>query len=173
MNVSLWMPLALGLMFAVWGVLLVRSRAQRATPVRADDPWFLAAMQRARDSYPAMQALLAEGEQVAVKFALKNASGDIEHVWGGVGSADAEGVDVVVLTPMLEGGTPNGPLKVQRADVEDWQAFVADGGIRGGFTTQAQLAVCQREKIPIPRALRDQSLRFLDPIEFPPSERAP
>ncbi len=173
MSAVLLSTLALLAVFVFWSFLLARSRAARVTPIRSDDPWLLSAVERARSSFPEMQQLLAAGEQVTVKLPLTNQAGEVEHVWGGIDAADDEGVQVVILTPLLVGPTPDGPLRIPRAELEDWQVFLADGAIRGGFTTQAQLAVCRREKLSIPRALRDQETRFLDPIEFPLPEKAP
>lgn len=152
-------------------MLSASARNARATPMRFDDPWLLAAMVRARESYADMLDLVRRGEEVAVKFPLSNADGEIEHVWGGIASADEAGVEVSIMTPLLVGSTPEGPQRLKREEIEDWQSFRADGGIRGGFTTQAQLAVCKREGFSIPQALIDQELHFLDPIEFSSAEK--
>ena len=170
MNSALWTGLLVALLFIVWRVLRASARNARATPMRFDDPWLMAAMARARESYGEMLALVGRGEEVAVKFPLTNAEGEVEHVWGGVAAADEDGVEVSIMTPLLVGDTPEGPRHIKRDEIEDWQCFLADGGIRGGFTTQAQLAVCKREGFAIPQALIDQELRFLDPIEFSSAE---
>ena len=173
MTTASWTLLALVTLFVAWRVLRARALSNRVTPMREDEPWLLVAVQRARESFAEMQALVRGGKQVAVKFPLANGAGDIEHVWGGVSATDDEGAEVVILTPLLVGETPQGPQRVGRGQLEDWQAFLDDGTIRGGFTTQAQLAVCRRENLRIPRALLDQDARFLDRIHFPPLDKTP
>ena len=173
MSSAIWAVLLVVLLFVVWRMLRAASHNARATPIRFDDPWLLAAIARARASYADMLDLVRRGEEVAVKFPLTNADGEIEHVWGGVAAADEAGVEVSIMTPLLVGSTPEGPQHLKREEIEDWQSFLADGGIRGGFTTQAQLAVCKREGFAIPQSLVDQQLRFLDPIEFSPAEISP
>ncbi|MCK7593800.1 DUF2314 domain-containing protein [Pseudomarimonas salicorniae] len=173
MSGLIWLLLAVGVLLVLWRVLLARSRAARATPMQPDDPWLLAAISRARASYPDMLALLATGQELVVKFPLANSEGELEHVWGGVERADEQGVEVSIVTPLLVGETPQGPRRIARDEIEDWQAFLPDGGIRGGFTTQAQLAVCRREGFSIPTRLQEQTARFLDSIDFSSPETSP
>ncbi len=161
------------LLAALWFVLGILRMRRRATPIQQDDPWLHQAMQRARDSTDSMVQLLAQGEQVAIKFPLTNTAGDIEHVWGGVQGIAGDALQVVIMTPLFVGPTPKGSVHVARSELEDWQVFLSDGRIRGGYTTQAQLAVCRREGVPIPRALLQQEPHFFDRIEFTTQPTSP
>ena len=161
------------LLAALWFVAGVWRMRKRATPIHQDDPWLHQAMQRARDSTDSMLQLLAQGQQVAIKFPLANSAGEIEHVWGGVQGIEGDVLQVVIMTPLFVGPTPQGVVGVARNELEDWQTFLPDGGIRGGYTTQAQLAVCRREGFSIPRALLQQEPHFLDRIEFTKQPASP
>ena len=152
---------ALVLGFWWWRRLML---GRLATAVSADNPLMLAAYDQARASLPEAAALLARGEEVA----LSNSVGEIEHVWGVVHEFGEQSLEVSVVTQLISGPTPEGPMSVSRQVVEDWQAFLSDGsGIRGGFSTQAQLAICRNLKLPIPRALDQQGPEFLDTFIHP------
>jgi hypothetical protein len=164
---------ALLLLAALWWVIGVLRMRGRATPIHQDDPWLHQAMQQARDSFDAMRQLQAQGGQVAIKFPLTNTAGDVEHVWGALQGVDVDSLKVVIMTPLFVGPTPEGVVDVAHSALEDWQSFLPDGRIRGGYTTQAQIAVCRREGFSIPRALLQQEPRFIDRIDFHPSPASP
>jgi hypothetical protein len=163
----LWVLVGVLFLLVLWFVLGVRRMRARATPIAQDDPWLQHAVQCARDNTSEMLRLVAEGMRVAAKFPLRNGRGEVEHVWGAIQRTIGDGLEVIVMTPLFVGPTPEGPVHVELAELEDWQTFLPDGSIRGGYTTQAQLAVCRREGFSIPKALLQQEPCFADRIEFP------
>lgn len=164
----LWIVVALFAILVFWFVRGVLRTRARATPIAHDDPWLLQAAQAAHEHIVDMLSLSASGQQVAIKFPYRNGADEIEHVWGALQRVVENSFEVVIMTPLFVGPTPDAPVRVEAAQIEDWQVFMPDGSIRGGFTTQAQLAVCRREGFSIPKALLQQEPRFADRIEFPP-----
>ena len=163
MNSFLWVPI-----LSILAVLTIRwfsnrRLAEKGTPIAVDDPLMLEAYAKARASLDTLRELVAASNEAAVKFPLPNAAREIEHVWGDVVSIDADRVSARIVTPLIEGPTPDAPVDVSLADVEDWQVTLEDGRIRGGFTTRAQIAIARREGYHIPRAILAQETHFIDP----------
>lgn len=145
---------------AMW--FLGRLFGGKATPVDANDPLMLGAYVQARETVDVMRQIFQTPRDVAVKFSLQNAHGEMEHVWGEVVSMDADTVGARIFTPLIHGATPSGPVVVALAEIEDWQATLEDGRIRGGFTTRAQIAIARREGHPIPVEILAQEKSFVD-----------
>jgi uncharacterized protein YegJ (DUF2314 family) len=142
----------------------LRSRrvALATTPISAEDPLMLEAFRKARASIDVLRAHAGGAQQAGVKFPVRNAAQEIEHVWGELESVEEEHLVARVVTPLIEGPTPTEPMVVPLAELEDWQMFLDDGSIRGGFTTQAQIAIARREGHPIPKNVLTQEGRFVD-----------
>jgi len=145
---------------AIW--FFGRRHGGKAMPVDADDPLMLSAYARARETVDVLRQLFAAPHDVAVKFPVSNAHGEVEHVWAEIVSIDADSVSARILTPLIHGATPSEPVAVALTDIEDWQAALEDGRIRGGFTTRAQIAIARREGFPIPQEVLAQEAFFVD-----------
>ncbi|MFL6587326.1 MAG: hypothetical protein ACJ8GV_10640 [Luteimonas sp.] len=139
-----------------------RRIAEAAVPVAHDEPLLRAARTRAQASIDDLCAHVGSPLQVGVKIPLRNAADDIEHVWGTPESIDAASVTLRIVTPFVDGATPAEPVTVAVTEIEDWQVFLDDGRILGGFGTRAQMAVARRDGHPIPEHVLAQEARFVD-----------
>jgi len=145
--------------------LAVRSArriAESAVPVARDEPLLHAARARAQASIDELRPYVGSPLQVGVKIPLRNAVDEIEHVWGTPESLDAASVTLRIVTPFVNGASPSEPVTVAVTDIEDWQVFLEDGRILGGFGTRAQMAVARRDGHPIPEHVLAQEARFVD-----------
>ena len=145
-----------------WFLFRSRVIGNGAVAIRNDDPLMLAATHKARNSLAILRSLWPTENELALKFPLRNAAGEIEHVWCKPTEIGETAVLGVILTPLLRGPTPDGPQSFALDSIEDWQMFEPDGRIRGGFTTQAQIAICERDRISIPAPLAAQKGRFVE-----------
>ena len=158
---SLLIYLAVGLL----AVIAVRwIRAKRGSPIDPNSSAWQHATSRAQSTMHLLEQLWSERPQgIWVKFPLLNKQGDREHVWGELESIGAESLTAKLATPLLRGGPTAGTTcTVARADLEDWQAELQDGRIRGGFTTQAELALAKQSGRPIPAHIKAMEGRFVD-----------
>ena len=139
-----------------------RKIAESAVPVARDEPLLHAARARAQASIDELRPHVGSPLQVGVKIPLRNAADEIEHVWGTPESLDAASVTLRIVTPFVDGALPSEPVTVAVAEIEDWQVFLDDGRILGGFGTRAQMAVARRDGHPIPEHVLAQEARFVD-----------
>ena len=113
---------------------------------------------------PTLRELHASSQQPAwVKYAIANAAGETEHVWGELQVIDTTSFRATLETP-LRGGAPNDrpPFTLPLSVLEDWQLQLPDGRIRGGFSTQAEIALARRTGQPIPGHVAAMEGRFVD-----------
>ena len=146
-------------------VLAVRSahrQMRTAMPIPQDDRLLHEASARAQASIDAMRPHIGTHLQTGVKFPLRNAAGDIEHVWATPEAMDDTIVTARVVTPFVDGALPDDPVAVPLAEIEDWQVFLDDGRILGGYGTRAQMAIARRDGHPIPGHVLAQEARFVD-----------
>lgn len=103
-----------------------------------------------------------------MKLAFDTDGGEREHVWAEVLDVSGDVITARIVTPPVthRGSLPE-RIDLPLADLEDWQVFLPDGRIRGGFSTQAMAAACERDGRPVPRALR--GVVFVDAEPFPPA----
>ena len=139
-----------------------RYTSARPTPIAPDDPLWVSAIERARATSPTMQQLHAEGREVWVKFPLQPPGGEVEHVWGRLVSLDDTSLTCTIETPPVSGRSASATTPVRVDELEDWQARLPDGSIRGGYTTRAQAAIAKRDGHPVPRHVRDMLPRMVD-----------
>jgi len=139
-----------------------RRIANAAVPVARDEPLLHEARERAQASLDSLRPYVGSPLQVGVKVPLRNAAGEVEHVWGTPEALDAATVTLRIVTPFIDGATPPDPVSVPVTDIEDWQVFLDDGRILGGFGTRAQMAVARRDGHPIPEHVLAQEARFVD-----------
>jgi hypothetical protein len=97
-----------------------------------------------------------------VKYPVVTASGQIEHVWGRIVDLGGETFKATLETQTLNKLASKPPFEVSVGELEDWQLVLPDGTIRGGFTTQAQMAMAKRAGHSLPAALSDTEGRFID-----------
>jgi hypothetical protein len=130
-------------------------------PVASDDPIMIEAIRRAWESLPVMLELHAQSREVYVKFKHRTGLGNVEHVWGRVERIEADMVVVNSVGRVRKPGRELPPsLTFPLCYVDDWQVHEEGGLVRGGFTTQAMIAICERDKRPVPRNAR--RLQFID-----------
>ncbi|MCD9006649.1 hypothetical protein LDO31_10450 [Luteimonas sp. XNQY3] len=139
-----------------------RRIANAAVPAARDEPLLHAARERAQTSIDDLRPYVGSPLQVGVKIPLRNGADAIEHVWGTPESIDAASVTLRIVTPFVDGATPAGPVTVAVTEIEDWQVFLDDGRILGGFGTRAQITVARRDGHPIPEHVLAQEARFVD-----------
>lgn len=151
-----------GIGVLVWAGL--RYATPRATPIAPDDPLWVSAVERARATLGEMRELHQAGRQVWVKFPLQGAPGATEHVWGSVTSMHDDRLRCRIETPPVAGASAAslGEMEILFAEIEDWQVELADGTIRGGFTTRAQAQIAKRRGEPIPPHVEDMIRRMTE-----------
>ena len=153
------------LMFAVFGRFTLRPTADDAvTPIADNDPVWVAALKKARESIPLLRELqLRHKGEIAVKFPFRTDTGETEHLWGRLLDLSERDMWITVLTPPIaHQGIPPENLKIPVADLEDWQLDLPDGKIRGGFSTKAQMEILRRERRVIPLQFRGRENDFVD-----------
>ncbi len=153
------------LMFALYGRFTLRPTVDDAvTPIAPDDPLWVAALRKARDSIPLLRELqIAHKGEIAVKFPFRTDKDVTEHLWGRLLDLRERDLWLTVLTPPIaHDGIPPEHLKVPLADLEDWQLELPDGKIRGGFSTKAQMEVYRRDRRVLPLQIRDREKDFID-----------
>lgn len=151
------------LVLVVFGIA-ARVTRRRGTFIDPQSPEWRAAVEKARESLPVLRELHGSAPQpVWVKYAIANARGEIEHVWGELQAIDAASFRATLATP-LRGGAPNDrpPFTLAWSALEDWQLQLPDGRIRGGFSTQAEIALARRTGQPVPGHVAAMEGRFVD-----------
>lgn len=176
------MKLLLGILLVVVAVVLVRRLLfrrrleqvlQSGTPIDDDDPLMLEAMREARASLHRLRPLSRGASQAWVKFQVRDAGGDVEHVWGSLEVVEDEHVVATWRMPVVGGIELPDQKKLPLAEIEDWQVELPDGAIHGGFTTRAQIAIARRDGYPVPDEVLEQERRFVDRRSVPSSDRQP
>ena len=133
-------------------------------PVDHQDPLMQEAMAHARRELPRLRAGVDEGrKQAFVKFPLKSASGEIEHIWGVVHSLGADAAQVsLVNEPVNKPESQDPRFSVPFADIEDWTLVDGAGVIDGVYTHVALARLYKREKGFLPHAMRKELAAFRD-----------
>jgi uncharacterized protein YegJ (DUF2314 family) len=153
------------LMFALYGRFSLHPTIDDSiTPIANDDPLWLAALQRARETIPILRELhLKHKGEIAVKFPFRTDKGETEHLWGRLLDIRERDMWLTVLTPPIahDGIRPE-HVKVSVADLEDWQLDLPDGKVRGGFSTKAQMEIYRRDRRVLPLKIRDREKDFVD-----------
>lgn len=130
--------------------------------ISVNDPLMVAAIQRARATWPQFAAIYPEHrEDSVVKFRLRTKSGNVENVWGDLLELDADSVLVHLHTlPVEETEIDDLTMRVPLSEVVDWQVVFPDGSLRGGFTQQATFRILEREHGSLPKDYAEQLLRY-------------
>jgi hypothetical protein len=156
----------LGIVAGVLVLLMLRSRARarQGAYIDIDSPMWAEAVAKAHASVPALRELFAaKVGPIGVKYPLATTSGETEHVWGELLGIDQTTFRATLETPMLAGSPATlGPYELPLSALEDWQVALPDGTIRGGYTTQAEIALARRAGRPIPRHIAGLEGRFAD-----------
>lgn len=153
------------LVFSMILLLARRSRQSHAgSYVDTSQPAWIEAVARARAAVPVLRELVAAREApVDVKYALQNSAGDTEHVWGELLELADDEFCANLRTPLLRGRLVSSPpFRLPLSALEDWQAELPDGTIRGGFTTQLEIALARRDGRHIPDHIANMEKRFVD-----------
>jgi uncharacterized protein YegJ (DUF2314 family) len=151
---------ALLLLFA--GIIyFARQAAAAAVPIDPANPLWIRALERARATVSQMRGLFDAGHEVWVKFPLQ-VGPEREHFWGRIRSAEGLTLCVAVETRPVRGGNAPEQVNVSIEDLEDWQVQLADGSIRGGFTTRAQAEMACQQGRPVPPHIAEMLKRMID-----------
>lgn len=152
-------------MFALYGWFSLRATVDDpVTPIAQDDPLWVAALQKARETISLLRELqLKHKGEIAVKFPFRTDKGETEHLWGRLLDLRERDTWLTVLTPPIahEGIRPE-HVKVPVADLEDWQLDLPDGKIRGGFSTKAQMEIYRHDRRVLPMQIRDREKDFVN-----------
>jgi uncharacterized protein YegJ (DUF2314 family) len=152
--------IALGLL---WAWARSRRRMHGVTPIDVSDPRWSEAIDRARSTIEEMRSLFANRDaDMYVKYPLVTKSGSIEHVWGKLLELSSQDMKVTLETQPIEAPRTLPPFSIPVSDMEDWQLVLADGRIRGGFTTQAQIAIGRESGSKLPQHISELDGRFVD-----------
>ena len=136
-----------------------------AYPVDRDDPIMRDAIARARRELGRLRTGVSEGRKEAyLKFPLKTANGDIEHIWGTVHSISSESAVVSLANePIGEIDVSEDPRRtVHLSEAEDWMLVSSDGTTEGGYTHLAMARIVKRDKGRLPSAVRESLRTFKD-----------
>jgi hypothetical protein len=152
--------LALGLL---WMWARARGRRRAGIPIDPSDPRWAEAVARARSTIEEMRRLHAIGSaQMYVKYPLHTKSGSTEHVWGKLLELSAQDMKVSLETRPVQPPSAAPPFTIPLAELEDWQLVQSDGGIRGGFTTRAQIQIARSAGAKLPAHIAELEGRFVD-----------
>jgi hypothetical protein len=156
------LPIGIGLGL-LWALARQRRTSQTASPVDTKDPIWIGAIAAAKASRVEMLSLHSQyGAELFVKYPLRAKNGEIEHVWGPLLESKDDSIKVGLATPPVGGLDSEPPFTLASYDLEDWQLVLPDGMIRGGFTTQAQIALTKKAGWPVPQHIKDLESKFLD-----------
>jgi len=151
-----------GLLLLFAALVYVGRRATAsALPIDPTDPLWTRALEQARATVPQMRALFDTGHEVWVKFPLQ-VGREREHFWGRIKAAEGPTLSVAVETQPVRGGNVPAEVNVSIEDLEDWQVQLADGSIRGGFTTRAQAAMARQRGQSVPVHVTELLKRMTD-----------
>ncbi len=132
--------------------------------VDPDDPILTAATSRARATLKRFWTYLAEGRhECFVKFPLSTRSGEIEHIWGVVHSREGEQLIVSLANdPVDEPVSDDSRKTVPVSEIEDWQVFVSDDEIRGGYSILAIAEIARQRGLRLSSKSRRAMRAFVD-----------
>ncbi len=141
-----------------------RSRHLGAHAIADDDPLMLAALEKAKRTWPDFVALFPEHPHDSiVKFRLTTKDGAIENVWGDLVALDGGVAEVYLRTPPVgEVDLPDRHMTIPVRSIVDWQIAMSDGSLRGGFTQQATFKIVEREAGVLPAEYAEQLRRYRD-----------
>jgi uncharacterized protein YegJ (DUF2314 family) len=116
--------------------------ADNIVSVEVDDPRVAAARDTSQRRWPEFLASFrgrTPGVDHAVKVALPNSEGSLEHIWVSVASIRGATIDGSLANdPVGDLGVVYGdPVSVEQAQVEDWAVFRGDELVLGGFSLEA------------------------------------
>ncbi len=163
-----WYPVIGIVLFVFLIRFWMRRRIQKppAPPfeIQADDPLFLEAIAKARESVDQLRELYVQRPRDSyVKISCRSEAGVTEHLWGQLLDLTA---DRMRLKPTNLHPAYHGPLEdaFERplSDLEDWQVELPDGMIRGGYTIKVMFQRVREQDASFPDALAEQQSRYLD-----------
>jgi uncharacterized protein YegJ (DUF2314 family) len=132
--------------------------------VESDSPEIKKAAQRARSTIGQLWDYLAQNRhECYVKFPLKTKSGSCEHIWGVVHSRVEGGVVVSLANAPVENpDNTNDRMVVSEDDIEDWQVFISESEIRGGYSIAALAQIARARGGRLSRSDRRKLEVFVD-----------
>jgi hypothetical protein len=152
--------LGLGLL---WAWSRQRGKSQTGRPVDTNDPLWLSAIAAARASQDEMRRLHElHSSELFVKYPLVAKNGEVEHVWGPLLESTPHTLKVGLATPPVGGLRAAPPFAIASSELEDWQLVLPDGKVRGGFTTQAQIALTLKSGWAVPDHVKQLQGKFVD-----------
>lgn len=133
-------------------------------PVANDDPLLLLATQKARESLPTLRQLFKQFPRDSmVKFAFRSGDGPDEHLWGVLLELTEATFKARVVTPPVAGSAKVQDVRQGAvSQIEDWQVELADGRIRGGFSTLVAFSRTKEQLGRLPEEMAKHEARFID-----------
>jgi uncharacterized protein YegJ (DUF2314 family) len=140
------------------------ARAPAALWLAPDHPGLRAAQGRAQATLAELRRLHALcPAETYVKLEVSTDAGEREHMWAQVVAWHGETLDVHFVGQPVTARAPWTPeTRRAAAEIEDWQVYLPDGTIRGGFSTQAMLRVVREREGRLPWRLAREARRFAD-----------
>ena len=162
MNLQQVLPVVL-VVFALAAFLRLRS-SRRGEYIDPKSREWGEAVAKAHASIPELRQLHEAGvSPLLIKYVIVGSSGEPEHVWGELQSLEQESFAATLETPMLHPpASLTSPFSLPLSALEDWQAFLPNGSIRGGYTTQAEIALCRRAGKRLPPHVAAMQGHFVD-----------
>lgn len=132
---------------------------------QADDPLMQEAKQQARAGLERFRALLGKRYANAlVKLRFVSSSGHVEYLWAEV--LEVLGPDELGIRLVTPPRTHSGRLaRIYRCrfdELVDWQVRDKAGGLHGGYTERALLAVARRDGLQLPDNLLQREQAYVD-----------
>lgn len=127
-------------------------------------PLIVEATRKAQQSLDTLRRLhQANGDEVAVKFRVEAQDGSSELPWGSLLEIGASDFTAQIITPLMFVPAPaSGRVTLPLEQLIDWQVELADGTIRGGFSTQAEIRISQQAGRRLPAYIAGMQGRFAD-----------
>ncbi len=145
-----------------WSNLFPKSAAVLA--IDRNDPLMLSAHDQARRELPRFLRGVKElDKEPYIKYSLDLGTGEVEHVWGFVHSADSKTFIVTpVSEPIADVDKNTGRQAISVRDIEDWSLIDTSGMLEGGYTIAATARIYRRDKGYIPYAIKVELKKLRD-----------
>ena len=148
----------------VWRWFAHRPLVFKPLVLPLDDPLMLATVEKARRTTDVLRSLFPDRpHDTYVKFPFASDGGTKEILWGKLVEWAGE---QMMIEFMNRPATHRGRFETRQirpvAELEDWQVELADGRIRGAFSTLAMMTRVREQQGELPAELAEQATRFVD-----------
>ena len=139
-------------------------RLRKGFWIETGHPLMLEARRKAQASLDVLRELYdVPGTGAQVKFVFPSDEEFVELVWGELLALRTGDFTARIVTPPRFDRSAFDPTVTLPLDeLRDWQVRLADGSVRGGFTTQAEIRLRRQAGKPLPPDLAELCGRFVD-----------